>query len=234
MKKYLTLDRVIMVLIIIFLLSLNTCNTKKYMDSIFLKEQQIDSIKNKYGQTILTQEVIITSNKEDIAKLTDSIFDLKRKHNRRISELIAFYENTTRVEVKNVNVPYLDKPGMKRFQDSLERVCKDVIKYYRDSTLSVPARVKDSSTHFVFEGVVNLDSFNIKTIQFPDSQYVRIVAKKDGLFRSNKYEIQMFHTNPHVVNSGMKSYMYKPQKKNTTWMAALIFLGGTILGTQLK
>lgn len=236
MKKYLTIDRVLMVLAIIFLLGLNKCNSDYYSLSISnqeLKSQRLDSIKNAYGETILTQDVIITNNRRDIANLSDSIFRLKDKHNRRIKELIAFYSTTTNTGVQNVAVPYLDKQAMKRFTDSIEQKCAEVIKFYRDSAIQVPRIVKDSSTYFVFNGTVEKDSFKINNIQFPDSQYIRVAIVKKGLFKKPKYQIQMFHTNPYIKTTGANSVIYQPPKNSKvplyTVLVALGLIGGKML-----
>ena len=236
MKKYLTIDRVLMILTIIFLLGLNKCSSDYYQLSMSkqqLENQKIDSIKNKYGETILTQEAIITNNKDDIANLSDSIFRLKDKHNRRIKELIAFYSTTSNTGIRDVAVPYLDKKAMKRFTDSVEQRCAEVIKFYRDSAIQVPKTVKDSSAYFVFQGTVEKDSFRINNIQFPDSQYIRVAKVKKGLFKKPVYEIQMFHTNPYVKTTGLNSVIYKPPKQNKLPLYAVLVALGLVAGKSL-
>lgn len=236
MKKYITVDRVLMILAIIYLISLNKYNVNDFNLSLQQKDleyQTLDSIKNKYGETILVQDVLITSQQSDLHNLTDSIFNLKNKHNKRIKEIILYYSNLTSTEIKDRPIPYLDKPSMKRFQDSIERKCAEVIKFYRDSSVQVPLKVKDSSAYFNFEGSVMRDSFIINKIQFVDSQYLRVIKKKNGLFKPKTFEIQMFHTSPYITTNKMTSVIYKPPKKNNGFLYPALVAVGLLIGIKL-
>src|SRR5690348_14903582 len=56
-----------------------------------LDKQTSDSIVNKLKQVVSIQEVIITKDKETLKEYTDSVFNLEKKHEKKIKEVIAYY-----------------------------------------------------------------------------------------------------------------------------------------------
>lgn len=239
MKKYLTLDRIILAILLILCLGIVKCQNDKIIEAktvitdLDLKSQKLDSIKNKYGETILIQYALVTSSQKSIRQLTDTIFNLKKAQEKQIKNVIAYYSNVTSTGIKNHTIPYLDTAKMKRFEDSVERVCASVIKYYRDSSVEVPKDVKDSSKNFVFSGTVLKDSFQIKKIEFPDSMYLRFVEKKGGMFKRQSVEVQMFHTNPNIKVLNSNSILYKPPTKLGIVEKLTIFAIGIFLGLKI-
>lgn len=239
MKKYITLDRIIMIIIIIILLLIGHSDKRDY-SSILTKQkienQKLDSIKNIYGKTILTQDIIITSNKNVIKELSDSVFNLKKKNDKKVKEVIAFYSNISNTQIKNKTIPYKKDDYMKKFADSIESKCADVLKFYRDSSVQLPKSIKDSSEDFVFDATLKKDSLVLNTLSFPDSQYIRVDLVKKGFLNLGKpqYEIKMFHTNKYVTNKGLTSIMYKPKKKNNLVFYGILVGIGLILGHEIR
>lgn len=237
--KYITLDRIILVAGIIFCLFLVKCEREKTLiaesvvTELQLKNQELDSIKNLQDQVIYTQTVLETSSQKSIRDLTDSMFNLKKRHSRDIKNVTAYYSSVSHTTVKDKLVPYLDTLGMKRFSDSLEAQCESVIKFYRDSTVQVPKSVYDSSKHFVFSGQILKNGFNVNKVTFPDSTYLRFAEKKGGLFKKNYTEVQVLHTNPYVTVTSSNSVIYKSPPKSRIIERVLIFAGGVLLGSKL-
>lgn len=215
------------------------------IDSLRLENQALTSIVNLRGDTIRTQEAIRTSNQESMRILTDSIFKLKDKHNRRIKEVISYYSERTAVTKKDVFIPYEDTVNKRKFEDSLARVCSEVIKYYEDSSIIVPRKVNVDSGDFKFSGTVLKDGFNIDSFKVIDTQHIRFNVTKGGLlkrdvngklklFTKKKIEVQVLHTNDDLSVTGMKSAVYVPEKKRNLVLKSALLVGGIIIGTQLR
>lgn len=253
-RKLFTLERLLLVGLVIFLLMLNRCNNRKYqnqlaegqtkIDSLMLANQKWDSIHNKDGQTILLQTAIVTNSQKAIRDLTDSIFNLKKRNERKIKEVIAYYKNVTHTGTDTLEIAYVDKERMKRFSDSVEAACAEVIKFYRDSAVQVPRNVKDSSAYFAFDGTVQKNSFRINKIDFPDTLNLRIVETKGGFFKKNlegkrkfylprSVEFQAFHTNPLVKTTQMNSVFFKPKARFRWLEKAILIAAGIYVGSKL-
>ncbi len=237
--KYITLDRIILVAGIIFLLCLVKCQREKTLiaesvvTELQLKNQELDSIKNLQDQVIYTQTVLETLSQKSIKDLTDSMFNLKTKYKKDLTKVLAYYSSTSKTEVKDKQIPYLDTGKMKKFSDSIEASCREVLDYYRKKTVEVPKTVYDSSKHFVFSGQILKNGFNVNKVTFPDSTYLRFAEKKGGLFKKNYTEVQVLHTNPYVTVTSSNSVIYKSPPKSRIIERVLIFAGGVLLGSKL-
>jgi hypothetical protein len=232
--KFLTLDRIFLVvafLIVLFLLKkcegLKAVEAKATIDSLSLANQQLDSVKNKLEQTIYLQDVIVTNSQAAIEELTDSIFNLKKKHDRKIKEVIAYYKGITNTGVDSIEVPYLDSLAMREFSDSVVKNCSEVIQYLRDSTMKVPRRIAQDDPNFKFIGTVRKNDFLIESISFPDTLQLRFVERKNGLFKRRSIEVQFFHSNPHVITTQSNSVIYKPKKRGR-WLEKAILVGAGV------
>lgn len=236
--KYLTLDRGIFVAIILCLLFLMKCQADKLkiagstITSEQLANQKLDSMNNALGQKVLTQEVLVAANQESLRKLTDSVFNLKKSQDKKIKEVIAYYSSISKTEIRERLVPYIDTIKTKKFSDSLEKVCQEVIKFYEDSSILVPQPVKDSGQHFVFKGTVKKEGLQIEQVSFPDSLYLRFV-EKGGFLKKRTVEVQVLHTNPYINVTSSNSVIYKPPAKARWLERALILAAGIFIGTKL-
>lgn len=217
------------VLIIVASTLMQQCNNSKFssqkrqIDSLTLANQQLDSIKNKQGQTIQTQTAIITNDQKTFTKFTNDIFNLKKKNERQVKAVIAYYSQKTTVKIDSFPVPYVDTLAQKRFSDSVEARCQEVLVYMRDSTISVPRTAVVDSPYFKFNQTIQKKGTIINNISIPDSQYLRIIEKKGGFFRKvngklkfhvpKQIEFQSFHTNPYLQVTGQNSILYQPSKK---------------------
>lgn len=250
LPKYITVDRVGLVLLLVFLLILNKCHNDAYrgesakVDSLTLENQKLTTVHNKDGQTIAMQQAIVTSNQAAIKDLTDSIFKLKKTQQKQIKKVIAYYTARTNTHVDTVKIP-IDSQAVKKFSDSLEKACADVIKFYRDSSIQVPATITDtSSPYFKFSATLLKDSIVLNHISFPDSQYIRFTELKGGIFRRDAYgkfhiflrrsiRVESFHTNPYVTELGQNSVIYVP-KTRLRWLEDVIIAGaGIYVGSRL-
>ena len=259
LKKYLTTSHLIMVGIIVGLVVLlsqvDSCRGRDFMsqqakiDSLTLANQQMVQVKNSLDQIVTKQAVIITQDQESLKDLTDSIFALNKKDQKRIKQIDALIQINSQTHVSTVNVPYVDTIARKKFSDSVEKACADVIAYYRNSTVELTDTsngelskhvVIDSNQnkHFQFDGSVLKDKFRINSVNFPDKQSISIVETKGGLlkrgidgkvklFRKKTMEIQVLHTNPYIKVTGVSSIVYKPPVKGR-WVERAILFGAGI------
>lgn len=256
-KKYLTTKNIIFVGIIIgliiTLIQLDSCRNRDFkkqqnsIDSLTLANQQMVKIVNSQGDTIVKQNVIITADQESLKSLMVELFDLKKRDARLIKQVEALLQIKSAVVIKNVEVPYRDTLGFKKFTDSVERSCAEVIAFYRknavelrDTTSSgeLSKHVSIDSTenkHFQLDADILKNKFRINTINIPDSQRIAIVVNKGGLLRKDitgklkifkRKELQVFvtHTNPYIQTQGMSSVVYK-QKVGGRWLERLIMIG---------
>ncbi len=234
------------IVILVWLLSIQTCNKnspyqnqQNTIDSLMLANQKKDSIINKKGQEVDIQTAIVTANKEAINKLSDSVFDLKRKNSKN-TQTIAYLSQYIKTGIKDKIVPYKDTTGFQEFSVRLTKECDSVIKYYQANALKVPKDVEDSTKDFVFKATMGKDSFKIKEISFYDSTYIRFVTHKGGLFKRNSLgkvkfwtrksiEAQVLHTNPYVQVNKMNSVFYVPRAKQRWGERLLITAGAAFL-----
>ncbi len=238
--------------LIITLLQVDSCYNNKFKsqqgkyDSIALANQKYVQVINKQGEIITKQEVIIVTKQKDIKSLTLETFDLKKKDEKRIKQIDALLKIKTSTRVDSIEVAYVDLEERKRFSDSLEKTCEEVIAYYDSNYLKVPRVVKVDSVEnkdFQFAGTIKKDKFVIDSVVFPNVQDIAIVETKGGLFRRDingkvkfytprKLEIMVKNTNKFVNTKGMTSLVYQP-KVGGRWLERLITFGAGVAATVL-
>lgn len=237
MKTMMNKAIIIVALLVIAALSLNTCRlTREYanqttqLDSVTLANQKMEKIINQQGDTINRQEVIIVNSTKELSRLTDSIFDLKRK-DRKNRETIAYYKGISKVEVK-INVPYKDTLAMKKFGDSLSKQCSTVIDYMRDSMITVPRTAAISNDTLSAKLTVSKQGVKIDSLSMVDTLNLRFVEHKAFLKRP-VIELQYMHSNPLFKTEKATSVFYKPKKKSNFLPKALLIAAGIFIGTKL-
>lgn len=239
---------IIAVLSIILIAGLfETCHLQRVKNAqitqLQIDKQRTDSVVNARGQVIQQQDVIITNNTQAIKDLSDSNFALKKRDQRQIKNVIAYYKGITTTKLDSVRLPYVDTVATHKFQDSVERQCADVIKYYNDNFISVP-RTAGDTTEF-YKAKVTITKANTSlTLSIPDSQYIRFVTLKGGLLKKDIYGkrhfilkkhivVQVLHTNKLIDVTGQTSAIYQPPKKLNLLPKALLVGVGILIGTKL-
>lgn len=243
MKKYITIERVLLLLLLGLFIFREVKHDKQYKE-LSLRNAQLDTLTNKLGQQVIVSQTELTQSQEALRAATDSFFNLRRQDEKRIKDIIAFYKGTTNTVIREVLVPYVDKEQMKEWEDSIRQNCSKVIDYYEANTVTVPRSAKDSSKHYDASFTVTMNGVKIDSLSVPDSQYLRFVTLKGGflkkdqqgkrrLFLKKSLQVQVIHTNPLVQVTGQTSAVYQPPKKrNLLFKAGLITLG-IFLGTKL-
>lgn len=236
-----TTERIIIALLLIVVFFLSKCSSslKREKENIIaqseLDKQTLQTLLNKKGDTIYSQKSIITSSQSVISNLTDSIFDLKKK-DRKNRDVIAYYRGRTTTRIDTLEISWVDTLRMKRFEDSVERVCKDVIAYYRDSAIETPHTdsfvTKDIDINFTLKKTDKVPSLLINRLLIVDTLDLQFVEHKRFL-RKSKIEVQFVHSNPYIRVDGSNSVFYKPQKKPKLLQKALLIGVGIFIGTKL-
>jgi len=202
---------------------LQTCRYQKAVDEINQKEQVITqqeldkqtlhTIVNKQKKTITEQNVLTTTSQKAINDLTDTIFNLKKKDAKN-TQTIAYYKAVTKLRIDSFDIPYLDTLAMKRFSDSVEAQCQEVLTFMRDSTIVVPKDVVMDDPNFSLSASIGKQSLLINALVIPDTLQLRFVEHKHGWFKPKTVEVQWFHSNPLIQTTSANSAIYRPVKKS--------------------
>lgn len=230
-KNYIIAGLSIVILLLLVFLIPQSSSQKKTITEQALRLQKLDSLTNKYGETIYTQNSIISYNKEEISALTDSIFSLKKK-DRKNTETIAYLQTRSRIVTRDILVPYKDSIGMKKFSDSISLLCKDVIEFMNDSTIRVPKKAYLSNDSLAISLTIKKEGINIDSLSIKDTMDIRFVEKKRFL-RRPVIEVQYKHSNPLFQSEGARSVFYVPKKKSP--LRHIVFIGaGILIGAMIK
>lgn len=177
--------------------------------STFKLQAQVlqDSIKNKDGQIIQLQEAIVfegEKGKKALSRYADSVFNLRKKDERKYKETVAYYENYIRTHLPDSIYVYLDT--------SSNYIGKDTLEYLANS-IRVPLKFERKSFYFGIKGEVQKNTIRIDSLNLPDTIRGRFIEKKGGLFKPNTIEYQVFNTNPYISIDNSKSAIYQQRKK---------------------
>jgi len=199
---------------------------KSQITMLSLNKQKNDSIINKQGEVIYTQEVAITKSKEELKKYTDSIFNLNRRHERKIKEVTAFYKNRYRVQLDSFFVYEVDSIPYPEYI---------TVEFMNDSMITVPRTFKVDEPYFKLDATVRKNGLMINSLSLPDTLYGRIVTKKQGFLKPKIKEYQYFNKNPYVIQEGSNSVIYEDKKKfwNKVRDGAILVGAGFLIGSQL-
>jgi|694.fasta_scaffold00342_60 hypothetical protein len=212
MKQY--ISHIILIgLFLITLFFLNKCSQSKYTELedkyklTQVENQTFESLVNKKNDTIKTQNVIILKTEKSLKNYTDTIFNLKKKQERKIKEVIAYYNNKTDTRVDSFFVFEVD---------SIPYPVVITDDYVRDSMITVPRTYKVDSTYFKFDATVTKKGMLINSLSLPDTTYGRFVELKNG-----KIQYQVFNKNPYISIENSNSIIYQPKKKRLKWLIPL-------------
>ena len=222
----------IIVILLFFIFIQYSCNKMKLIefkskiDLLNIQNQKLDSIKNKQGNTIYTQEVAIIESKKELKKYTDIIFNLKRKHERKVKDVITYYKKISRTGVDTFFVFEIDSIPYPEYI---------TIEFINDSMITVPRTYKVNDPYFQFDATVKKEGMLINNISFPDTLHGRFIEKKNGFLKPKTIEYQFFNTNPYVKTQSSNSIIYKKKGKfwNKLKQGALYIGIGILIGTQL-
>lgn len=180
---------------------------------IELDKQTLRETTNRQGRQIQEQDVILTNSRKALSRLTDTIFDLRRRDSRNL-ETIAYFKGVTKASIKNIQIPYLDTVFMERFKDSVLHTREGLLAYIEDSTIQVPNVAKVDSVHFQLALSLAKKGVTLDSLSIPNTLELRFVESGGNLFRSPRIEVQYFNSNPYIKNISSNSVFYQPKKKS--------------------
>jgi hypothetical protein len=229
-----------MLAILVLFLSLRACDSNNEYKELQLKYEEASKIKDSLGRTITVKDAEIVTNQQSMQDLRAKLFETTEKYNKKVKEVKALIAQGTEVVIKDKNVPYLDVIEMRRWEDSVANACKDVIKYYEDSTVLVGTQAKDSTAYYKINATIQKNNLKINEIKFIDSQYISITEFKGGLFKRNtkgklrfyeprRTKVEIKHTNPYFENKNVDAFFY--EKKRNFDMNS--FIKGGVIGAAV-
>ncbi len=230
----------LMLAILVLFLSLRACDSNNEYKELQLKYEEASKIKDSLGRTITVKDAEIVTNQQSMQDLRAKLFETTEKYNKKVKEVKALIAQGTEVVIKDKNVPYLDVIEMRRWEDSVANACKDVIKYYEDSTVLVGTQAKDSTAYYKINATIQKNNLKINEIKFIDSQYISITEFKGGLFKRNtkgklrfyeprRTKVEIKHTNPYFENKNVDAFFY--EKKRNFDMNS--FIKGGVIGAAV-
>lgn len=224
---------VLIVILIIALCTMSYLNkrtlSRKNSEITLLKgnNDSLYTLVNKQGEIITSKEAEVVSSKDILKQYTDSIFSLQEKHSRQIAGVISFYQSKQSVTVKEVEVPYLDTTGMKKFSDSVELQCQEVLTFMRDSTIKVPKLAAVETKDLSLKLTVTKTGVVVDSLSLIDTLSVRVVEVKGGFFKKKaigdskrvffkrkSFEVQTKHSSPYFSNEWQQSFIYQAPKNH--------------------
>jgi hypothetical protein len=235
----------IVILSLVLIYSLKTCNDKNNDNTaLSLENQQLDSMYNAKSQLLIASQTEVTLSQEAFRRATDSMFAMNKRFENRIREILAFYKATTNTVIREVEIPYIDSIGRIAWEDSIKKQCKSVIDYYEANAIIVPRTAKDSTKNYTADLTATLTGIKINNLLIPDSQYIRFIELKGGLFKKDasgkrklvarrSFQVQVIHSNPLIQTTSTTSAIYRPPKKGRWLEKALLIGAGIFLGTKL-
>lgn len=224
---------IIVLSVLLLLLSYLSINTAKENNKLKLSYATLLAEKNKLSQTVYQYEVQVTQDQEQLKKYTDSIFNMDRRHKKEIKEVKAYYSSIIHTEIDSVTVPYIDTAFTKKWSDSILANCQDVVRYYEDSTVLIGTQAKVTTPDYTVKLTVQKTGVLVDSLRLIDTQRIRIVTVKGGLFKKKgSYRhfyvrpytrVEVLHTNPYFVNKGAEAALYEEKPRH-------FFLKGVLTG----
>ena len=234
---------IVLLSILVLVLSYLSINTAKDNQKLKLEYKTLSTEKNKLSQTVSMYEVIITQDQKQLKAYTDSIFNMDRRHKKEIKEVKAYYSSAITTKIDSIPVPYVDTVFTKKWSDSVLSNCKDVVRYYEDSTVLIGTKAKDSTKYYNVDMTVQKQGVMINSIQFIDTQHIRIVTVKGGLFKKKGSErhfyvrpytrVEVLHTNPYFINKGAEAALYTEKPRHHFLKGILTGAGGYFIITKV-
>lgn len=224
MIKYLTTERLILGGLVIFFLLMYfnqrgvTERKAEQITSLELENQQSKDILNSKDVLITTQKTIITESQAAMNKLTDTIFDLKRKDAKGVRTL-AYFKAAFKARIQGLSVPYVASRSISsenlvaNIPDSLKEDCGELVESLLSKTVPVDTKAVISNDSLFLAATIKKESLQIDSLVIPDTIQLRFVEHRGKLFKKKYTEVQYFHSNPIFKTDKINSVMYSPKKK---------------------
>lgn len=202
-------------LVILILLMFRSINELKSTNNRLQTEkslalQSFKTERNKVGELITLQDVIVTTDERIIDSLVKEV-----AWNKKIKKPTTIIKEVTKTEVVHVFVP---------FHDTLFSITNIVD--------SIP--FSDSTKFYTIIGNVKPKGIYFNKISFLNDNTYVLAQKRYNLFY-NKTVLYVNHKNPYTSTTGLQSVVLKKEPKKFIKIATVVvaFVAGTYLGIQL-
>jgi hypothetical protein len=160
------------------------------------KEQKFVKYKTDNDKIVVTQEqLILTANKENM-RLVKTI--------NKFKEIQGQVKVQTITQLKEIKVPYK----------------VEVVKYIDTSTpnslqtfIKTPLPFEQKDKHYNIAGRVESDGVFIDSLNIPNELTITTGKVKGGLFKDDKYIIEVVSNNPNVDISKVNNTQFKPKTR---------------------
>lgn len=200
----------------------------QYQTILETKDFKFDSLLNVNNQIVAEKQVLETTNKEDIKKLSEEVFSLTKREEKRIKEVHALVRAIQNIRVTNTYIPYIDSTV-----DKSDSFYTNDSLVHKDSVVIPPRTFKNSTKNYVIDGTVLLKGVNINSIYLPDTLSFRIAEQRpkgivNRILKPNETVVQAIHTNKLFETNGLQAITLK--QKTNAWnrfiKPGLFMLGG--------
>jgi len=244
-KTWFTKERIItytiIVGLIIGLVTLDQCRKGQYrsqqskLDSTTLLLQTMVIEKNKLGDEVVRQNVIITDKQGDIKQLALDNMNLKKGLAASVRKVKAYAKVKTNTSVVNIDVPYEEEEPDYYIPPIQYDSCDT-------NVIKIPKVAVLDTTDLYFKGTITKEKFRIDSLSFPDTQNI-VFAETGGWFKKDingklkiykkpKLEVIITHTNNYIKTTGLSSSFYQPPPK-PRWLERIAIAAGAVAATIL-
>jgi hypothetical protein len=195
-------NRLVMLYCAIFLLFIllllgyvldNNKQKRELYNQLELKDQDFKKYKTKQGATVALQE-------QRILELTKENMSLIKTVNK-FKEVQGQVEVRTIIQYKEVKVPYPVE------------VVKYIDTHTNDIYVKIPLPFERKDSLLSISGVIGIDGVEIDSLTIPSNLTITTGKVSGGLFKQDKYMVEVVSSNPHVDISKVKNTQFKPKTK---------------------
>lgn len=194
-KRLMMLYASIIILMLLLVGSWATSNNRKLKElysKITAKEQEFTTYRqNNGGLVALQEQKILELTKENMA-LVKTVNDFKK-----IKSQVQVVTNTV---VKEVKVPYIVE------------VIKYIDTHTNDIYVKIPLPLERHDSFFSIKAVVGIDGLEIDSLSLPNELTITTGKIKRGLFKKDKYMVEVASSNPYVQINKMSNVEFTPKK----------------------
>jgi hypothetical protein len=171
----------------------NNKQKRELYNQLELKDQDFKKYKTKQGATVALQE-------QRILELTKENMSLIKTVNK-FKEVQGQVEVRTIIQYKEVKVPYPVE------------VVKYIDTHTNDIYVKIPLPFERKDSLLSISGVIGVDGVEIDSLTIPSNLTITTGKVSGGLFKQDKYMVEVVSSNPHVDISKVKNTQFKPKTK---------------------
>lgn len=184
--------------------------------------QQIDTLRNQKGIQIAQQTPAVTTDPNEIKKLSAEVFDLKASIENKIKNVQALVTAQQKFVLHDTTINYVDSPTAVR-TDSI---------IHAEDVIIPPRKFSFSDSLKGIVGSVELHGIHIDSAWMNNKISFRVAEIKKGLFKSSII-VQAINSNPDVHTIDMQSIILKPTPSAwNVWMKPAVVAAIAVLLTK--